>query len=87
MAQGLYERGFITYMRTDSVTLSDEAMQAVRATVASTYGDRFLSAGPRRHDQVKNAQEAHEAIRPSTPLRSPDQVAGELRGPTSTCTA
>jgi DNA topoisomerase-1 len=82
VAQGLYERGFITYMRTDSVTLSDEAMQAVRATVASTYGDRFLSAGPRRYaTKVKNAQEAHEAIRPSTPLRSPDQVAGELRGP------
>ena len=82
VAQGLYERGFITYMRTDSVTLSDEALTAVRATVAGTYGDRFLSAGPRRYTtKVKNAQEAHEAIRPSTPLRSPDQVAGELRGP------
>jgi DNA topoisomerase-1 len=82
VAQGLYERGFITYMRTDSVTLSDEALTAVRATVATTYGDRFLSAGPRRYTtKVKNAQEAHEAIRPSTPLRSPDQVAGELRGP------
>jgi len=82
VAQGLYERGFITYMRTDSVTLSDEALTAVRATVASTYGDRFLSPGPRRYTtKVKNAQEAHEAIRPSTPLRPPDQVAGELRGP------
>ena len=77
LAQGLYERGFITYMRTDSVTLSDEALTAVRATVASTYGDRFLSPGPRRYTtKVKNAQEAHEAIRPSTPLRSPDQVVG-----------
>ena len=77
VAQGLYERGFITYMRTDSVTLSDEALTAVRATVASTYGDRFLSPGPRRYTtKVKNAQEAHEAIRPSTPLRPPDQVVG-----------
>ena len=77
LAQGLYERGFITYMRTDSVTLSDEALTAVRATVASTYGDRFLSPGPRRYTtKVKNAQEAHEAIRPSTPLRPPDQVVG-----------
>jgi DNA topoisomerase-1 len=49
VAQGLYERGFITYMRTDSVTLSDEALTAVRATVASTYGDRFLSGSPRRY--------------------------------------
>jgi DNA topoisomerase-1 len=82
VAQGLYERGFITYMRTDSVTLSDEALTAVRATVASTYGDRFLSGSPRRYTtKVKNAQEAHEAIRPSTPLRAPDQVSGELRGP------
>ncbi|HEX6787452.1 MAG TPA: DNA topoisomerase, partial [Acidimicrobiales bacterium] len=82
LAQALYERGFITYMRTDSVTLSQEALTAVRATVASTYGDRFLSPSPRRYTtKVKNAQEAHEAIRPTTPMRSPEQVSGELRGP------
>ena len=82
LAQGLYERGFITYMRTDSVTLSQEALTAVRATVASTYGDRFLSSSPRQYTtKVKNAQEAHEAIRPSTPMRSPDQVSTELHGP------
>ena len=82
LAQGLYERGFITYMRTDSVTLSDEALAAVRATVATTYGDRFVSSAPRRYTtKVKNAQEAHEAIRPSTPLRAPDQVSSELHGP------
>jgi DNA topoisomerase-1 len=82
LAQGLYERGYITYMRTDSVTLSDEALSAVRATVASSYGERFLSNGPRRFTtKVKNAQEAHEAIRPSTPLRSPEQVSSELHGP------
>jgi DNA topoisomerase-1 len=79
LAQGLYERGYITYMRTDNVALSDEALTAVRATVAAQYGDRFLSASPRRYtSKVKNAQEAHEAIRPATPLRSPNQVQGEL---------
>jgi DNA topoisomerase-1 len=79
LAQGLYERGYITYMRTDNVTLSDEALAAVRSTVASEYGDRFLSPSPRRYtSRVKNAQEAHEAIRPATPLRSPNQVQGEL---------
>src|SRR5262249_39339858 len=83
LAQHLYERGYITYMRTDSVTLSDEALAAVRATVGRTYGERFLSPGPRRFaNKVKNAQEAHEAIRPSTPLRSPDDLdrANELHG-------
>ncbi|MBA3289609.1 MAG: type I DNA topoisomerase [Acidimicrobiia bacterium] len=79
VAQGLYERGFITYMRTDSVTLSNEALSAVRATVASEYGPQFLSPQPKQYDsKVKNAQEAHEAIRPSTPLRSPRQAQAEL---------
>jgi DNA topoisomerase-1 len=79
LAQGLYERGYITYMRTDNVALSDEALAAVRSTVAAEYGDRYLSPSPRRYtSKVKNAQEAHEAIRPATPLRSPTQVQGEL---------
>ncbi len=79
VAQGLYERGFITYMRTDNVTLSDEAMAAVRGAVASEYGQRFLSPQPKQYaSKVKNAEEAHEAIRPTTPLRSPAQVAAEL---------
>jgi DNA topoisomerase-1 len=81
VAQGLYERGFITYMRTDAVVLSEEALNAVRAAIASEYGASFLSPSPRRYtSRVKNAQEAHEAIRPTTPLRSPQQVAGELNG-------
>jgi DNA topoisomerase I len=81
LAQGLYERGFITYMRTDNVVLSDEALAAVRTEVGRAYGDQFLSPAPRRFaTKIKNAQEAHEAIRPTTPLRSPDQVAGELNG-------
>ena len=79
LAQGLYERGFITYMRTDNVVLSAEALAAVRAEVQRAYGAQFLSSAPRQYStKVKNAQEAHEAIRPTTPLRSPDSVAGEL---------
>jgi DNA topoisomerase-1 len=81
VAQGLYERGYITYMRTDNVVLSDEALAAVRAEVQRAYGQQFLSKAPRQFStKVKNAQEAHEAIRPTTPLRSPDQLAGELNG-------
>jgi DNA topoisomerase-1 len=79
VAQGLYERGFITYMRTDNVVLSDEAMQAARAAVTSEYGANYLNAGPKQYSsKVKNAQEAHEAIRPTTPFRSPQQVNAEL---------
>ncbi len=79
VAQGLYERGFITYMRTDSVTLSAEAMNATRAAIASEYGQQHLSPQPKVYtSKSKNAQEAHEAVRPVTPYRSPQQVAGEL---------
>ena len=81
VAQGLYERGYITYMRTDNVTLSAEALSAVRAEVKRGYGDKYLSPAPRQFaSKIKNAQEAHEAIRPSTPLRSPDSLAAELNG-------
>ena len=81
VAQGLYERGYITYMRTDNVVLSSEALGAVRAEVQRAYGQQYLSPSPRQFaSKVKNAQEAHEAIRPTTPLRSPDSVAGELNG-------
>ena len=79
VAQGLYERGYISYMRTDAVTLSDDAMQAVRSQIASDYGAQFLSPQPKQYtSKVKNAQEAHEAIRPTTPLRSPQAVQTEL---------
>ena len=81
VAQGLYERGYISYMRTDNVSLSDEALGSVRSTIRSTYGEAYLSPSPRQFStKVKNAQEAHEAIRPTTPLRSPEQVASELNG-------
>jgi DNA topoisomerase-1 len=65
-AQGLYERGFITYMRTDSVHLSDQAISAARSCVESRYGKDYLSKAPRQFStKSRNAQEAHEAIRPS----------------------
>ncbi len=81
LAQGLYERGYITYMRTDNVVLSDEALGAVRAEVSRGYGSQFLSNGPRQYSsKIKNAQEAHEAIRPATPLRPPDSLSSELNG-------
>ncbi|WP_329176241.1 type I DNA topoisomerase [Streptomyces sp. NBC_01477] len=66
VAQKLYENGFITYMRTDSTTLSETAIKAARAQVTQLYGADYLPDKPRVHaGKVKNAQEAHEAIRPS----------------------
>ena len=66
VAQHLYEGGFITYMRTDSITLSDAALAAARAQVAELYGPEYLPETPRRYtSKVKSAQEAHEAIRPA----------------------
>ena len=66
VAQDLYEAGHITYMRTDSTTLSDQALSAARQVVTERYGNEYLPPRPRRYDKrVKNAQEAHEAIRPA----------------------
>ncbi|MEU0965906.1 type I DNA topoisomerase [Streptomyces sp. NPDC005917] len=66
VAQKLYENGYITYMRTDSTTLSDTAVSAARAQVTQLYGADYLPSSPRVYaGKVKNAQEAHEAIRPS----------------------
>ncbi len=65
-AQRLYEDGLITYMRTDSVTLSQEALDAARTRIRADYGEKFLAPGPRQYtSKTKNAQEAHEAIRPA----------------------
>jgi DNA topoisomerase-1 len=82
VAQGLYERGYITYMRTDSTTLSESAVNAARTQAAQLYGADHVSEVPRRYDRkVKNAQEAHEAVRPAGDVfRTPAEVAGELRG-------
>ncbi|GAB3192740.1 type I DNA topoisomerase [Nesterenkonia suensis] len=80
VAQRLYENGYITYMRTDSVTLSSEAITAARRQAAELYGPESVPEKP-RHYAKKNdsAQEAHEAIRPAGDhFRTPGQVAGEL---------
>jgi len=80
-AQSLYERGYITYMRTDSVVLSDEAIAEIRAHIAREYGNDHVNPSKRTFpNKSKNAQEAHEAIRPALPLRSPQQLQGELNG-------
>ena len=66
VAQTLYENGFITYMRTDSTTLSEEALSASRSLIAREFGSEYLSPAPRIYKtKVRNAQEAHEAIRPA----------------------
>jgi DNA topoisomerase-1 len=65
VAQKLYENGYITYMRTDSTNLSEEAISGARNAVVQRYGDEFLSGGRREYSSSKSAQEAHEAIRPA----------------------
>jgi DNA topoisomerase I len=82
VAQRLYEQGFITYMRTDSTTLSDQALTAARTQARQMYGDAFVPDTPRRYERkVKNAQEAHEAIRPAgESFRTPEQAGRQLNG-------
>jgi DNA topoisomerase I len=82
VAQELYEAGWITYMRTDSTTLSSEAIDAARTAVRTLYGAEYVPEQPRRYDKkVRNAQEAHEAIRPAgATFRSIDEAAGALSG-------
>ncbi|MGQ0743440.1 MAG: type I DNA topoisomerase [Acidimicrobiales bacterium] len=80
VAQRLYENGFITYMRTDSTSLSATATAAARAQAAALYGPEYVPKNPRTYaTKVRNAQEAHEAIRPAgETFRTPDQVRSEL---------
>ena len=80
IAQRLYENGHITYMRTDSTTLSDAALSAARSQILERYGREYLPDAPRIYTRkVKNAQEAHEAIRPAgDSFRTPDQLRSEL---------
>lgn len=76
IAQNLYENGYITYMRTDSVHLSDQALNAARTCVEQMYGKEYLSPKPRKYTtKSKGAQEAHEAIRPAgNTFRTPQQT-------------
>ena len=80
IAQRLYENGYITYMRTDSTTLSESALTAARSQAAALYGADYVPEQPRRYERrVKNAQEAHEAIRPSgDAFRTPQEIRSEL---------
>jgi DNA topoisomerase I len=76
VAQSLYEQGYITYMRTDSVNLSQQAISAARSCVETLYGKDYLSPSPRQFStKSKGAQEAHEAIRPAgSPFRTPKET-------------
>ncbi len=87
VAQKLYEgidiggetTGLITYMRTDGVSLSLDAVEATRSWITSNFGDKYLPSSPRIYKaKAKNAQEAHEAIRPTESSRTPDQLKGTL---------
>lgn len=82
IAQRLYENGYITYMRTDSTTLSQSAINAARTQARQLYGEEYVSPSPRQYTRkVKNAQEAHEAIRPAgEAFATPDAVRRELDG-------
>lgn len=79
-AQSLYENGYITYMRTDSVTLSHEAIAAARESVAQQFGEQYLAPQPKQYaTKTAGAQEAHECIRPAgSRFRAPDELAGTL---------
>ncbi len=86
VAQELYEgiglpegsEGLITYMRTDSVRLSDEGVAAAREAIGQTYGEKYLSDKPRAFENKRKSQDAHEAIRPTDVARTPDTVASYL---------
>lgn len=79
-AQSLYENGYITYMRTDSVTLSHEAIAAARDSVAQQFGEQYLAPQPKQYaTKTAGAQEAHECIRPAgSRFRAPDELASTL---------
>ncbi|RYY79352.1 MAG: type I DNA topoisomerase [Moraxellaceae bacterium] len=74
LAQRLYEGGFITYMRTDSTFLSDDAIGMARHYITDQFGDKYVPAKPNRYGNKAGAQEAHEAIRPSTVALKGDQL-------------
>ncbi|MED5540708.1 MAG: type I DNA topoisomerase, partial [Actinomycetota bacterium] len=81
-AQRLYENGYITYMRTDSTTLSAEALSTARTLIKERYGSQNVPSDTRVYSKkVKNAQEAHEAIRPAGQVwKTPEEIAGEVAG-------
>lgn len=79
LAQKLYEAGLITYMRTDSINLSQEAIKVIREVIQADYGDKYLPEKPRLYkNNSKNAQEAHEAIRPTNAAKKPETLEVDL---------
>ncbi len=78
MAQGLYEAGFITYMRTDSVRIAQTALDAVRKLIGEKYGENFLPEKPNTYKMKKSAQDAHEAIRPTYLENTPESINDKL---------
>ncbi|RJQ30604.1 type I DNA topoisomerase [Candidatus Parcubacteria bacterium] len=79
LAQQLYERGYISYMRTDSVNLSRESVSAAKDYISKNIGEKYSLGEPRFFKgKAKGAQEAHEAIRPTDPFRTPDSLKNEL---------
>ncbi len=89
VAQRLYENGYITYMRTDTTTLSETAVTAARSQILEQYGQDYLPDAPRQYtNKVKNAQEAHEAIRPAGErFRLPEEVRASCRPTSSASTS
>ncbi|MBF8221300.1 type I DNA topoisomerase [Halomonas sp. 328] len=79
LAQRLYEAGYITYMRTDSTNLSQDAVASARDYIAEEFGARYLPESPNRYSSKEGAQEAHEAIRPSEVTRKASDLAGMER--------
>ncbi len=74
-AQRLYEAGHITYMRTDGVSMDEGAMRELRTAIGSQFGNQYVPSEPRKYvSKIKNAQEAHEAIRPTDPTNTPQQL-------------
>lgn len=75
IAQKLYEEGFITYMRTDSVNLAEQAIESIRSLITQTFGSQYVPDSTRRFkNTAKGAQEAHEAIRPTDPANTPKKL-------------
>ena len=78
-AQKLYQDGYITYMRTDSIVLSNDAINQSREYIKNTFGNNYLPNEPRVYkSKAKNAQEAHEAIRPTNINNSPEEIKGKI---------
>lgn len=72
-AQQLYEMGFITYMRTDSLRIATVAQNEARSYISQKFGDKFIPSAPRQYKAKKSAQDAHEAIRPTYAANSPEK--------------